>query len=297
MLKLGTTLFSESKTSFLSAVQSASKAGFKFVDFGLTTDYGVSEKDEKKFFSERLKILNDHGLAPSQAHAPFLHFNSSNPADFFCEEHKNAVITSIRRAAIINAPYLVLHLYVPYGENKETTPYDYSVFKADNFKRNVEFCESLKPFLKEYGVTLALENILAYDWVGRCHAQTVCCTSEECNAYIDALGDKNYCICLDAGHLNCVAGENFDEFISALHGRVKVLHLHDNFGMLSDWFGELDRHLPPFVGCLEWDKLAAALKKNGFNGVYSFEVSGYAPNEFIDCEYKYIYDAGVHIFG
>lgn len=295
-MKLGTTLFSEKATSFISAVKSASKAGFSYVDFGLTHDYGVSEKDEEKFFTEKLGILKDHGLTPSQAHAPYLHFNSSDYKDFFCDAHKNAVITSIRRAAIIGAPYLVLHLYVPYGANKESVPYDYSVFAEDNFKRSVEFCEDLKLYLKQYGVILALENILAYDWVGRCHAPTVCCTSKECNAYIDALGDENFCICLDAGHLNLIAGETHDEFITALHGRVKCLHLHDNFGMLNDWFGELDRHLPPFVGCLEWDKLAASLKKNNYGGVYSFEVAGYAPNEFIDGEYKYIFDAGKHIF-
>ena len=167
----------------------------------------------------------------------------------------------------------------------------------DNFKRNVDFCERIKPVLKEHGIKMALENLAAYDWVGRCHASTVCCTSKECNRYIDMLGDEHFCICLDAGHLNLIPGETHDQFISALKDRIKVLHLHDNFGILNDWFGELDRHLPPYVGCLEWNKLATSLKSNGFNGVYSFEVKGYAPKEFVEGEYKYLFDAGKKIFG
>ncbi|MBR0189987.1 MAG: sugar phosphate isomerase/epimerase [Clostridia bacterium] len=296
MLKLGTTLFSEKETDFVSAVKSAAKAGFKYVDFDLTHDYGETFSAEEKELKRRLNILKDNGMSVSQAHSPFIVI-SKDPNDFMGEKFLESVKKSIRLSAIIGAPYLVQHLYVPYKINCESVPYVYSDMAEDNFKRNVEFCQKLKPVLKENGVIMALENLAAYDWVGRCHASTVCCTSKECNSYINALGDKNFCICLDAGHLNLLAGEGFDEFISALNGRVKVLHLHDNFGILNDWFGELDRHLPPFVGCLEWGKLAAALKKNGFDGVYSFEVKGYAPIEFIDTEYKYIYDAGCKIFG
>lgn len=253
--------------------------------------HGISQKDEEKFFGERIKLLNDYGLTPSQAHAPYFSHLSDDPTEFTDGTFKNKIITAIRRAAIIGAPYLVLHLYVPYVKNKEVVPYDYSIFAEDNFKRNVEFCEGLKPYLREYGVSIALENLNAYDCTTHRHASTVCCTSKECNRYIDTLGDEYFCICLDTGHLNLVAGETHDEFITNLHGRVKVLHLNDNFGI---W--ELDRHLSPFIGCLEWDKLAASLKKNDFNGVYSFEMKSYMPNEFIDDYYSYLYKAGKKIF-
>ena len=240
--------------------------------------------------------MRDCGLSAQQTHAPAIVEISDDQERFSSEEFKQEVIASIRRTAILGATYLVMHLNIPYRKNWQTTPYDYSLFAEENFKRNIDFCESLRPYLKEYGVTLALENLAAYDFSRHVVALTTCCTSKECNRYIDALGDDLFCVCLDAGHLNLMKGETHDEFITNLHGRVKVLHLHDNFGALNDWFGDADRHLPPFFGTLPWDELAKSLKKNNFSGVYSFEVKGYAPKEFIGNEYEYLFKMGKKIF-
>ena len=75
--------------------------------------------------------------------------------------------------------------------------------------------------------------------------------------------------------------------------RIEILHLHDNFGIQNDWFGELDRYLPPFVGSLKWDKLCEALKNINF----CFECSSYGLPVFLDREYEYIYDCANIIFG
>jgi sugar phosphate isomerase/epimerase len=295
-MKLGTTLLSCHQEGITGALKSASKAGFRYVDFGLCEDYGVARKDEEKFFGEIRSIMCDCGISAQQTHAPAIIEISDNQEPFSSEKFKQEVVASIRRTAILGAPYLVMHLNIPYGKNWQNTRYDYSVFAEENFKRNIDFCEYLKPYLKEYGVTLALENLAAYDFSRKVIELTTCCTSEDCNRYIDALGDELFCVCLDAGHLNLMKGETHDEFITNVHGRVKVLHLHDNFGALNDWFGDADRHLPPFFGTLQWDKLAESLRKNNFTGVYSFEVKGYMPKEYIEREYEYLFEMGKRIF-
>lgn len=295
-MKFGTNLLYEKQLGYRASLEKAAKAGFEYLDMDLTHDWGCARKDEEKYFTQLLKIATDNGMKMSQAHAPYVRKITDNPAEFESEEFRERVRAAIRRSAIIGAPYLVAHLYSPYPANYENLPYDYSALREENIKRNLDFCYSLKEDLKEYGVSLAIENVVAYDFVNRMHASCVCCTSEECNRYIDDLGDEQFCVCLDAGHLNLIEGETHAQFIKSLGKRVRVLHLHDNFGRLNDWFGELDRHLPPYLGTLEWEKLAQALKEIGYDGVYSFEVSGYGPTDFAQGNYEYLYKCAKRIF-
>ena len=295
-MKLGTILFSWKQEGITGGIKSASKAGFRYVDYSLCEDYGVARKDEEKYFGEIRSVMQDYGMETSQTHAPAIVTVSEDGAQFSSEKFKEEVVMAIRRTAILGAPYTVMHLHTPYAKNWENVSYDYSAFAEENFKRNIDFCEKIKPYLKEYGVTMALENLAAYDLIQGSIVPTTCCTSEECNRYIDALGDEHFCICLDAGHLNLMKGETHSSFIDNLGSRIKVLHLHDNFGALHDWWGDGDRHLPPFMGTLPWDELAQALKRNHFDGVYSFEVKGYAPKEFIAQEYEYLVRVGKKIF-
>lgn len=295
-MKFGTSLSFEKQLGYKEALKHAAKAGFKYVDFNLAGLYDCDVKDEEKVFKELLKITEGEGLKVGQAHAPSQNGMYNPPETFLCEEWLDRQRAAIRQAAILKSPYVVEHLFVPNFVGYEFVRYDYDKLKEENFERNVEFCLKLKDYLKEYNVKMALENIITFDLPSRMHVPATCSSSAECNRYIDALGEENFCICLDAGHLNLVAGETHTDFISRLGKRIEVLHLHDNFGILNDWFGELDRHLPPFVGCLEWDKLRKALKSIGFDGVYSFEGGAFGPVELIDEHYNYVYKAFNLIF-
>ena len=272
------------------------EAGFRHIDFSLTGDCGFAGGDEEKFFLGIKKQINDFGVTVSQAHAPFLNKISMDPAEYFDPDFLRRQEAAIRRAAYLGSPYLVFHPYVPYGRNCANEPYDYEIFRKENFERNLDFFGRLEPLLREYGVRGALENTFAQDWVRRSVAETVCCRSSETAAMIDALGDS-FCACLDAGHLNLLKGESLKEYVERLGSRLKVLHLHDNFGALSDWFGELDRHLPPYFGSLKWQELVAALKENNFTGAFSFECFAYAPEQF-DKEFaEYLFRAGKTLLG
>lgn len=295
-MKIGTNLQFEKQIGYKKSLTLAAQAGFKYLDFDLTGNYDCATKDEERYFGEFLNIAEDLGVKIIQSHAPYIKGQSTDSSVFSGKEFTEKVKAAIRRAAILKCPYLVMHLYAPYMPNFKNIPYEYDKYMEENIKLNLEFCASIEKDLEEYGVNMAIENIVAYDFTKRAHAASVCATSKECNRYIDQLGEKNFSVCFDAGHLNLLAGETHAEFVKALKGRISVLHLHDNFGVLNDWFGELDRHLPPYIGTLEWNNLADALKEVGFNGVYSFEVNSYGPTINALDNYKYIYKAGAQIF-
>jgi sugar phosphate isomerase/epimerase len=71
--------------------------------------------------------------------------------------------------------------------------------------------------------------------------------------------------CLDSGHLH-VTGSDPAETIKAIGGRLKTLHLHDNFG-------DKDQHLAPFLGTINWRTYAESLRDCGYEGDLNFEVN------------------------
>ena len=291
-MELGTTLLHEKFLGIPNSAARAAEAGFRYIDFDLTGESGFPGGDEEKYFVGLRRAIESEGVSVSQAHAPYLKKISTEPSEFFDQEFLRRQRAAVRRAAYLGAPYLVYHPYVPYGTDHLTAPYDYGRFRAENFARNLKFFGALKPVLQEYGVRGAIENTVAFDWVRRGSAATVCCTSEETLALIRALGEETFCACLDVGHLNLLKGESPAEYIRSLGGNLKVLHLHDNFGAQNDWFGELDRHLPPFYGCVDWEGTVRALRVSGFAGIFSFECSHYGPPEFADGLMAYLFRAG-----
>ena len=48
---------------------------------------------------------------------------------------------------------------------------------------------------------------------------------------------------------------------------LKILHIHDNFGTE-------DYHLAPGIGTIDWKAFAGALRKIGYEGVFSLEING-----------------------
>lgn len=291
-MELGTTLLHEKFLDIPASAARAARAGFRYIDFDLTGDSGFSGGDEETYFVELRRAVEREGVMVSQAHAPYLKKVSTDPSEFFGEDFLRRQRAAVRRAAYLGAPYLVYHPYVPYGTDHLTAPYDYERFREQNFARNLEFFGMLKPLLKEYGVRAAIENTVAFDWVRRGCAATVCCTSEETRKMIRELGEETFCACLDVGHLNLLKGESPAAYIQNLGGHLKVLHLHDNFGAQNDWFGELDRHLPPFYGCVDWLGTVRALRAFEFAGVFSFECTHYGPPEFADGLMEYLFRAG-----
>lgn len=80
------------------------------------------------------------------------------------------------------------------------------------------------------------------------------------------IADQLECaVCWDSGHAN-LAGHSQSESIRKLGDRLKVLHLHDNYGIRDD-------HNAPYFGDLDWPGIVTVLKEIGYQGTFNYEVS------------------------
>lgn len=80
---------------------------------------------------------------------------------------------------------------------------------------------------------------------------------------IENVGYDNVGICFDAGHCHAHFKDNFD-FLK-FKNKIFAVHLHDNFG-------ELDEHLLPFDGTVNWPWVTKMLKEAEYSGPVTLEL-------------------------
>ncbi len=114
----------------------------------------------------------------------------------------------------------------------------------------------------ERGVELALEN-------GRTLAHWVYILS-----LIEQLGADHLGVCVDTGHAN-LGDLGAPRAIRMAGPRLLTLHLHDNWG-------EVDDHLPPGQGNIDWPNVLSALREVGFSRPLQLELTDRAPHRAYD---------------
>lgn len=79
-------------------------------------------------------------------------------------------------------------------------------------------------------------------------------------------------LCLDSGHAHS-AGLDIPDVIRNAGSWLKTTHLHDNFGLGTphQTIEEVDRHLAPGLGTIDWPEIIQALDASGYEGVALFE--------------------------
>ena len=242
------------------------EAGFEAVDMNLDPllrPKKILDKPFTSFFDQPdgeilawcapyREAASRHGIAFTQAHAPFpnrLHDESINAYIL------RAVEKTIMMCGALGCPRLVVHAgYLPYADRC-----------GDEWDYNMRMYSALIPALREHGVMCCLENLFT-----RYRGKIICgpCASApEANRWVDALndraGERLFGFCLDVGHA-LLAGRDLYEFVTQLGGNLACLHLHDNDGMD-------DRHMFPYSGILDWERLCRALGEIGYRGDLSFE--------------------------
>ena len=251
----------------------------------------LSEEEEIKYCNHLNSKLKEYGIEIYQTHAPFL---INNPeSEFLGEKYRDSVIEAIKRTARLNCKYIVIHPYCPQGLDEfiNARPYNYNKFIEHNKEVNLACFKQFVPYLKEYGITMCIENLFAYDVLMQRHVESSCSTPEEINYYIDNLGEDCFGACYDSGHLNHFAGDETN-FITKLGNRLKVVHFNDSWG--KDFKG-MDWHLMPGQGDVDWFKVKAALEKINYQGTANFEV-GPRKGVFFYPQLKYIAEIGKAIF-
>ena len=246
------------------------EAGFEAVDANLdhwltpeqirsgATRESVFERSDAElmeYCAPFIDALERNGLTITQAHAPF-------PCRVEDDEVNAYVLECVKRTIAvcgrIGCPRLVVHPgFLPYADRG-----------ADEWDYNLRMYAALIPALRESGVTCCLENMFTH--ITHRYSKVMCgpcATAAEANAYIDALndmaGERLFGFCLDVGHAQLV-GQDIRAFILQLGRNLRCFHIHDNDG-------NLDQHLFPYAGIMDWERFCTAVKDSGFAGDLSFE--------------------------
>ncbi len=216
-----------------------------------------SDEEIKAFFEPYRAAAAKYGVEFYQAHAPVQSLQKTPEACQYMIEVFKKCLMLCRH---LNCPYLVVHpFFFGYSDRLDS--------KVE-WDTNISGYSQLIPAIRQYGVTVCLENMFSVRR-GKVYAAS-CQEPEEVNRYIDTLneiaGEKYFAFCYDAGHSNLI-GRDMYATIRKLGHRIECLHIHDNDG--CD-----DQHLSPYMGCADWSRFVKGMREIGYRGALNFESHG-----------------------
>ncbi len=256
------------------------RAGFTCCDFSLneylsnTLLYAYERNDLfgqpidklRAFFEPHKEAAEAAGIRINQMHMPYPVYVPGAPEDLNEYLVKVVAPKSMELCAYFGCPYIVVHGFKLTGILGS---------EQAEWERTEAFLQTLVPMAKELHITICMENI--YTSCGRRIVEGPCCDARKVSARIDRMNERYGAeilgFCFDTGHANLI-GLDFEDFITTLGNRLKVLHIHDNDGI-----GDL--HQIPFTftksrenkTSTDWDGFIKGLRKISFDGVLSFETA------------------------
>jgi sugar phosphate isomerase/epimerase len=264
----------------LEGFEKLKKAGFSCADFSLNyylknTDLYNSEINQffdrtdaeiEQFFAPHKKAAKEAGITINQMHMPYPNYVPK--AKQKVNDYLRNVVApkSMKICKFFECPYIVVHGFkLAYYLGSEEAEWE----------KTQEFLELLAPMAREMGVTICIENL--YDGISGHVMEGPCCDARKAVERIDQMNDKYGAevlgFCFDTGHANLV-GLDFEDFITTLGHRLKVLHIHDNDGIS-------DLHQIPFTftktrdntPSTDWEGFIRGLRAVKFDKVLSFETA------------------------
>ncbi len=199
-------------------------------------------------------LCQTNGISYDFIHAPFDNINDIWRDGASGETVLSELIRSVDIAAHVGVPTIIVHLSS--GE-KAPAPYDIG---RERFFRLVKYASNKN-------VLIAFENqrkIYNIAWA----LETFC--------------EKVSGFCWDVGHEGCFTPGR--EYMRLFGDRIICTHIHDNSGVYN-----MDEHLIPFDGNINFYNVADTLVKNNFCGTLMLEVftensnkyDGYTPDKFL----------------
>lgn len=256
------------------------EAGFSCGDFSLNgyllnsslyqsevnTFFDKSVRELEQFFEPHKQGARAAGIRINQMHMPYPNYvpkGSKELNDYLRDE---VAPKSMSVCAFFGCPYIVIHGFkLAYFLGSE----------EEEWRRTETFLDSLAPMAKEMGITMCIENL--YDSLSGHLVEGPCCDAKKAAERIDRMNDRYHAqvlgFCFDTGHANLI-GIDFEDFITTLDYRLKVLHIHDNDGIS-------DLHQVPFtftktrenLPSTDWEGVVRGLRNIKFDGTLSFETA------------------------
>lgn len=244
-----------------SSLKQLKKIGFDTLDYPIYGEwnfpnviYNNAREHWVNYFKEERKIIEGEGLKTFQTHATFRSDFDQENFGSFSQKVVDQLKKEIETTAILGAKYVVIHPM----HNMDVKSNDYY------YQKNIEAFEKLTPFLKEFNVVCALENLFELDGARGIYDDTWYTCPSDLLKYLDALDQDSFCACLDTGHSNLV-GSSPAYAARKLGSKLKVLHVSDNYA-------KKDIHMPIGIGNTDWNDFANALKEIGYNGSFNLEL-------------------------
>ncbi|MDD3946481.1 MAG: sugar phosphate isomerase/epimerase [Clostridia bacterium] len=236
------------------------ESGFDCIDYYIAK-YELSnpkcndtQTERQDYFLKLKDSLSDTKTEVHQTHAVFPAYVGDKETDALLFE---SLRRSIEATSLLGAKYMVVHPVKLFWNRFEW-------LKRFRKKVNLRFYRSLLPYLKEYNVTVALENMFTLRRYKNELCATTCSRAEEMIEFLEELDDAHFTLCFDSGHANVIYKDSGIEMVRKLGERISICHLHDNNSLF-------DEHLLPYQGDIDWNKLIFALRSSGYKGVLNFE--------------------------
>ena len=261
------------------AVKMLADAGFDAIAVSLSQimrdDHRYSQPDYLHHAQASRTWANDLGISFNITHSLFPVYKQGQAA--FNQKAWEKLLRSLEITAKLGATHMVVHPFaLGYG---------------NAWEENVRFFDALTPYIRNSGIKVALENsfwltaarvkqhrelhgtkvVMREEIVPPARMNLVGGFSRDLLALVEALDPDCFAVCLDIGH--CVLlREEPEDAIRTLGKRLECLHVHDNDG-------EQDLHAIPYdrVGCIDWDRVTAALRDVHYTGDFTLEVDQLTP--------------------
>lgn len=241
--------------------QTLHDVGFDSIDYSLMMNHKhpiweLSDEELRETMESQKELIHASGLTVSQTHSP-------DDADWVTspetkEKRWHAQIQAIKATSYLEAPYVVIHPLRPAGRVSDKAYYEY----AKNM--NMEYYRFLEPYLREYNVKCAIENLYIDDKMLGRTGRMGCSSAEDLIDYIDTLNSDRFVACLDVGHATLAYQDPVDMIYKLGKKYLHVTHIHDN-----DYIN--DDHFMPGIGKIDWYAIGQALNDIGYEGVFSYE--------------------------
>lgn len=256
------------------------RSGFTCADFSLNSYllnsslykferndfFSMSDTELENFFRLHRDGAEKAGIWINQMHMPYPNYVPGAEKEFNDYLWHVVAPKSMKICAFFGCRNMVIHGFkLAYHLGSEEA----------EWQQTAGFLDLLSPMAKEMGITVCIENL--YTGIGGHMVEGPCCNARKAAERIDGFNDKYGAevlgFCFDTGHANLV-GIDFEEFITTLAHRLKVLHIHDNDGIQ-------DLHQIPYTftktrentSSTDWDGFLKGLKKIKFDQVLSFETA------------------------